>query len=169
MDATKHHSLAEPWTIWSHLSQASNPSWTLVSDYIQVATVDSVESVVGVIASIPSDVLENSHWFTMRHNVLPMYEDPHNINGGYFSYKVHSKDVKHVWSQLNYCLVSGQLAKDPAILRSITGVSISSKKKFCIIKIWLSTTQYQDPKTITDHHIAGLNMNGGMFGLHPIA
>jgi hypothetical protein len=168
MDAANHHPLVEPWTIWSRLP--SNTVWTgTVSDYIQIATVDTVEDVVGVLAAIPNDVLENTLWYTMRSHIMPLYEDPQNTNGGFFSYKVNCKDVRNVWNYLNYCLVCGQLMKDPAIMRTVTGLSISSKKKFCIVKIWMSTTLYQDPKSVMNHHIPGLNVDTGMFGLHPKA
>ena len=38
------------------------------------------------------------------------------------------------------------------------------KKNFCIIKIWFSNTNYQDPSVITD--IPNLNANGCLFKKH---
>ena len=158
------HPLCEPWTIWSHMP--SNPGWR-DKDYIQVATVRTVEEVVSHWAAVPDYVLENSLWFMMRQTVWPMYEDPMNTDGGYFSYKVNIRDVRRVWSAIVYSLVGNTLAKDPAVQANITGLSISSKKKFCIVKIWMSNTRFQNPSVITAK-IPGLDTNTGMFGLHPI-
>ena len=41
---------------------------------------------------------------------------------------------------------------------SVTGITISPKKSFCILRLWMSTLTFQNPRVITD--ISGLSVSG---------
>ena len=47
---------------------------------------------------------------------------------------------------------------------TITGISISPKKQFSVLKIWTSTKEYTDPKLIA--HIQGLSPSSCLFKSH---
>jgi hypothetical protein len=101
----------------------------------------------------------------MKQKINPLWEDPNNIEGGCFSYKVTNKFVFNTWKTLCYCIIGDTLSTNLDFNQTITGITISPKKNFCIVKIWVSTTKYKDPKIITAD-IPGLITNGCLFKKH---
>ena len=102
--------------------------------------------------------------FVMREGITPIWEDPKNRIGGCFSYKVANKQVYDVWTQLFYALCGETLTTDGSLSKHINGITISPKKNFCIIKIWLDTAQYQDANIIVS--IPNLLKQGCLFKKH---
>jgi hypothetical protein len=86
----------------------------------------------------------------MTDGVTPVWEDPKNRNGGCFSYKISNKNVYDVWRELTYVLVGESISSNPEFVKSVTGITISPKKNFCIIKIWLKNCDYQNPNVVTN-------------------
>lgn len=90
--------------------------------------------------------LNNNMFFLMRDDIEPNYEDPNNCNGGCFSFKYDINDIYKVWNTLSLYLVSEKISTHPD--NKITGITISTKKnlrkKFFIIKIWNSNSEYND-------------------------
>ena len=71
----------------------------------------------------------------MKENVIPIWEDPININGGCWSYKNFENQANELWEDLSVYLVTDNLC--PTIADNIVGLSISQKKNNnIIIKIW---------------------------------
>lgn len=50
----------------------------------------------------------------------------------------------HIWKSLVYALCGETLFVDKEVNSFANGLSISPKKTFCIIKIWLSSCQHKD-------------------------
>lgn len=156
------HKLQDNWTLWAHLPH--NTDWSLKS-YIQIYTVKSIEESIAITETVPSILVENCMLFLMKENVKPMWEDPQNRQGGCFSYKVANKTVYKVWKDLTYSLVGGTISKQNSFVNSVTGITISPKKNFCIIKIWMSNCNNQDPSVVTQD-IKGLISQGCLFKKH---
>ena len=102
--------------------------------------------------------------FVMRDGITPMWEDPKNRNGGCFSYKVSNKHVPEVWKNLFFGLCGESLCVKSEHSTYVNGITISPKKNFCIIKIWLSNTKLQDPNSIIS--IPNLLKQGCLFKMH---
>jgi hypothetical protein len=102
--------------------------------------------------------------FVMRSGITPMWEDKRNRNGGCFSYKVLNKHVYDIWKMLFYALCGETLCKDVKYAHMLNGITISPKKNFCIVKIWLSDCKLQDPSQIID--IPNLSTQGCLFKKH---
>jgi hypothetical protein len=100
----------------------------------------------------------------MKTGITPMWEDPQNRNGGCFSYKVSNKFVVDVWKHLFCYIGSNSLCIDSEKNKYINGLTISPKKNFCIIKIWLNTCKIQDPSVINS--IPNLSTQGCLFKKH---
>tara|TARA_A100001015_G_C14649078_1_gene578469 strand:- start:325 stop:705 length:381 start_codon:yes stop_codon:yes gene_type:complete len=79
--------------------------------------------------------------FVMKNNIKPIWEDTENAKGGCFSYKISLENVYDVWKKLNYYLLGETLIEDIDVLKSINGISISPKKNYCIIKLWINNTE----------------------------
>ena len=107
-----------------------------------------MEEVIALYNSIPPAMVKNCMLFLMRQNIKPMWEDPNNKAGGCFSFKVTNKNVPDVWKHVSYLLTGESLSTDKAFQDNITGITISPKKSFCILKIWMKSLDFQNPRVI---------------------
>jgi hypothetical protein len=155
------HELSDQWTLWAHLPH--NIDWSLNS-YIPIYTFTTIEETIAITESLPSILVENCMLFMMRKGINPIWEDPKNRNGGCFSYKVLNKNVSKSWSELTYRIVGGTISNNASFVKSVTGITISPKKNFCIIKIWMSNCDHQNPMSVSP--VKGLTSQGCLFKKH---
>jgi len=161
-EESSFHTLSKKWTLWAHLPH--NTDWSLKS-YIPISTFSTVEETLAVTETLPAVLVENCMLFLMCHDVKPIWEDPKNRNGGCFSYKVANKSVYKVWKDLAYVIVGGSISKQIGFVNGVTGITISPKKNFCIIKIWMSNCANQNPSAVTSD-VKGLVAQGCLFKKH---
>jgi hypothetical protein len=140
------HKLKYKWNLWAHLPQ--DPDWT-VKSYKKIYQFKTVEEAIAITESLPADLVKNCMLFIMRDGVTPMWEDPKNRNGGCFSYKVSNKNVFEVWRDLTYVLIGESISTNNVFVNSVTGITISPKKNFCIVKIWMTNCDHQNPVIVT--------------------
>ena len=157
----EHNLLSDRWTLWAHLPH--NTDWSIQS-YIKIYTFTTVEETIAVTETLPSILVENCMLFIMRQGVNPIWEDPKNRDGGCFSYKVLNKNVAKAWSELTYRIVGGSISTGTPFINSVTGITISPKKNFCIIKIWMTNCSHQNPSVVAP--IKGLQSQGCLFKKH---
>jgi hypothetical protein len=100
----------------------------------------------------------------MRRGITPQWEDPRNRTGGAFSFKVINRQVHEVWKLLFYALCGETLFEEENMNKHVNGITVSPKKNFCIIKIWLDTCQYQDPSSLIN--LPNLQKQGCLFKKH---
>jgi hypothetical protein len=150
------------WNAYYHLPQ--NKNWELSSYTLILGDIDCAEKVVSLCEAIHENIVKSCMMFVMRSNITPMWEDPKNRTGGCFSYKVSNKYVYEVWKKLFYHMCGETLTINPANSLHINGITISPKKNFCIVKIWLDTTTLQDPAIIV--RIPNLENQGCLFKKH---
>lgn len=114
-------------------------NWTYNS-YKTVTHISTVADFCHLNASIV-DKVHLGMFFLMREHIFPCWDDPENINGGCFSLKVSKQHVKSTWEDLAMRLVGETLLKEEFkdLWIDINGISISPKKNFCIVKIWLKS------------------------------
>ena len=156
------HQLANRWTLWAHLPH--NTDWSITS-YIPIATFTTVEDTLAVTETLPAILVENCMLFIMKEGIKPTWEDPKNRNGGCFSYKVSNKNVYKVWKDLTYVVAGETISKNTGFVSCVTGITISPKKNFCIIKIWMSDCSHQNPGVIT-LDVKGMTAQGCLFKKH---
>lgn len=139
--------LNDNWILWAHLPHDTN--WSLDS-YKKISKINYVEECIELYNNIPNIMIERCMLFLMREGINPLWEDEKNINGGCFSYKVLDNSIINTWKNLNYMTLGECLMKDETLSDNINGISISPKKNFSIVKIWLKTNMYQSPEIIND-------------------
>ena len=159
---TDHHQLSSKWTLWAHLPH--NVDWT-VKSYINVMTVSTVEEAIALVETLPNVLIENCMLFLMRDGIKPMWEDPKNRSGGCFSYKINNKAVAKVWKELSYVVVGDTISKQQKFANCVTGITISPKKSFCIVKIWMADCSNQNPELVTNE-LKGIVAQGCLFKKH---
>ena len=160
-DIGSRHNLQNKWVLWAHLPQDSD--WSFKS-YKKVHEFKTLEDAIVITDITPDPLIKSSMLFVMKEGIIPMWEDPKNRNGGCFSYKVSNKNVCDVWKELNYVLVGETISSESFFVNCVTGITISPKKNFCIIKIWLTDCSVQDPNIIIN--IPNLAKQGCLFKKH---
>ena len=156
------HLLSDNWTLWAHLPH--NIEWSLES-YIKIYEFTSVEETIAINELIPPILVENCMLFLMRKGIKPIWEDEKNCNGGCFSYKISNKNVSKIWKELCYLVVGGTISSNLNYVKCVNGITISPKKNFCIIKIWMSDCSNQNPDVVTNE-LKGLSSHGCLFKKH---
>lgn len=156
------HKLSDRWTLWAHLPH--NTDWS-INSYIKIYTFKTVEETATVIETLPAILVENCMLFLMRDGIKPTWEDPKNRNGGCFSYKVSNKNVYRVWKDLCYVVVGDTISKNMSFVNNLTGITISPKKNFCVIKIWMSDCKNQNPELVTSE-LKYISPQGCIFKKH---
>ena len=156
------HTLSDKWTLWAHLPHDTD--WSIGS-YKQIYTLTTVEETIAVTETLPDILVKNCMLFMMRQGIKPIWEDPKNRNGGCFSYKVSNKQVYTVWKELSYVLLGDSISKNSSFVANVNGITISPKKNFCIIKIWMSSCTFQNPYIVTTD-VKDLSSQGSLFKKH---
>ena len=155
------HLLSDKWVLWAHLPHDTD--WSLNS-YIKIITLNNVEEIISLINTIPEKLIKNCMLFLMREGINPTWEDKRNCKGGCFSFKVTNKHVVDVWNTLLQVITGETISTNNDFIKKVNGITISPKKAFCILKIWMSDVEYQNPKLIIP--IEGLAMHGCLFKKH---
>ena len=155
------YKLYDKWTLWAHLPHDTN--WTFDS-YIRILTFNSVHAIIMLLETIPDEMITNCMLFIMRDGIKPMWEDTKNKKGGCFSYKINNKNVSSIWKNLSYSLVGESLTENTSVRPCINGITISPKKNFCIIKIWMANCNFQNAGIIRE--LEGITAHGCLFKKH---
>jgi Eukaryotic initiation factor 4E len=154
--------LQVPWNYYYHLPNDKN--WNIDSYKLIMENISTLEQLIELNEKITDNIIKNCMLFIMRKGITPMWEDSHNRLGGSFSYKVTNKVVVQVWRKLMYLLCGYSLTIDPLHMDLVNGITISPKRGFCIIKIWMKNCTLQDPAIIIN--IDNLLRNGCLFKAH---
>ena len=154
--------LADKWDIYYHLPFCKN--WDLNSYVIIMKNVDTAEKLIAINDEIPEIAVKQCMLFVMKSGITPRWEDPQNKNGGCFSFKVPNKNVVSVWRTMLFSLCGETLFLDAKYNSLIAGITVSPKKNFCIVKIWMKNCTVQDPNLIVP--IPNLIVNGCLFRKH---
>ena len=156
------HKLSDKWTLWAHLPHDTD--WSIAS-YKKIFDFDTAEEAIILTETIPHKMTRNCMLFLMRNGITPMWEDPKNRDGGSFSYKVSNKIVPIVWREISYKLVGETITTAHSFQNAINGITISPKKNFCVIKVWMANCNSQD-STIIGEVAQGITNQGCLFKKH---
>jgi hypothetical protein len=161
--AVESHPLNGKWDLYYHLPHDKN--WELSSYRSILAGIDTAEQVVYLNEKAVSEyVVQHSMLFLMRRGITPMWEDAKNRDGGCFSFRVPNKCVYGIWKSLMYAAAGETLFTNRKYNEFMNGITISPKRNFCIIKIWMSNCENIDPNTISN--IPNLSKQGCLFKKH---
>ncbi len=135
------YNLKQKWILWYH--SIKNDKWDIGS-YDKLLIIHNLFDYQIINEYFKKNHYYNGMFFIMREGINPIWEDPHNRLGGYISFKIESKDIINQWDILiKNCILENLFVDENHI---INGISISPKKEFNIIKIWLKedVTDYKN-------------------------
>ncbi len=132
--------LNDLWTVYFH--DPSDTDWTNKS-YIRIGDIASVDDYWTHARSWGTQIYQGM-FFVMRDGIFPCWDDANNIDGGCLSIKVTKENMYEFWPNTFMKLIGETLLKDPYKnnqWKLINGISMSPKKHFCILKIWIKTPE----------------------------
>lgn len=129
--------LNDCWILYFH--DPSNNDWSAKS-YKVIHTISTVQDWIQVEKSF-STLWNGGMFFLMREHIQPMWEDPYNRSGGCLSFKVNKPEASLYWFHLGCKTIGETLCKNKEWSNKICGISISPKRNYCILRIWLSTPE----------------------------
>lgn len=154
--------LNNKWNLLYHLP--NNNKWELESYVKIINNIETADSILLLNEKISEVIVTNCMLFVMKDGITPLWEDPQNRKGGCFSYKILNKHVYDVWKQLFFLICGETLFSDEEYNKNVNGISVSPKKNFCIIKVWMKTTTKHDITKIS--RIQNLIANECIFKSH---
>ena len=140
--------LNDIWVLWYHLSSDNN--WNIDS-YKKITEISSVNETCHLTKNLNDTYICNCMFFLMKKGINPVWEDSNNINGGCFSLKIQNRLVYSMWNNLIYTIVGRTLFEDETHMDLVNGITISPKKYFCIIKIWMKNCDITDINLLKTH------------------
>ena len=155
------HLLNSKWTLWYHKSDDTD--WSLQS-YIKLASFSSIEEFSIVYNSLEAVHVQNAMLFLMRDKIPPIWESDENKDGGCFSFKIYRQDIYEAWNELSSMLIGEGILKDKINFSCVNGISISPKKTFSIIKIWLKNNENNEASKF--HEISKFNFQDAIYKKH---
>jgi len=128
------YKLNNEWNCWIHYQNDNN--WT-IDGYKNITKFINLKDTILFMENLDDNIIKKSMLFFMKDPILPLWESEDNINGGCFSYKINNNSIVDIFKTLLYKIVGNCITNDETLLKNINGISISPKKNFCIIKIWI--------------------------------
>ena len=133
--------LQDSWSLYFH--DPADECWDFATSYKHLCTISSVNDFLEMHAAF-RNLWSKAMFFVSRAHITPVWEDSHHIRGGCLSFKVMKNEVPLVWSELTSRLVGETLASAGA--ERVTTVSISPKRSYCILRIWVADETMQAPE-----------------------
>lgn len=137
--------LNDIWSLYFH--NPFNEDWTYQS-YIKIQDISSVHEFWQIHMMIEGKI-HNGIFFLFREYVFPCWDDENNVKGGCLSIKVLKQDMNKFWQDLCIKVLGETFLKEEYNNETnwnlINGISTSPKKYFCIIRIWVKSSDLGDP------------------------
>lgn len=140
--------LHDSWRLYFH--DAENENWEFES-YVPLATLSTVDDVADAQRALRA-LWAHGHFFLMREHILPLWEDEHNKRGGCLSYKVMRQEVPQAWFELMARVVGETVLAQPEAAgangkeawEGVCGISLSPKRNFSVLRLWVADPSMQD-------------------------
>jgi hypothetical protein len=132
------------WNLWYH---SEKDNWK-ISGYKKIYEIRTVRDFWKLYNNWDKlGGITMKHFFLMKNSINPIWEDPQNINGGCWSFKIQEDNAEELWEDLSIHLVCGHLC--PTIQEEVLGLSICLKKNnSTVIKIWNKNSKNNSLKLI---------------------
>lgn len=137
-ESIQDHYLPDTWTLYFHDPydiEWDNPSYKLIGN------ISTIEDFCRYFAAF-KQLFYKGMFFLMRADIMPRWEDELNTNGGCFSFKVMHNDLEDKWFSICASALSEHLGTDAKMSENINGISISPKKFFYIVRIWIKDKRF---------------------------
>ena len=132
------------WIVWYHYDK---DNWN-ASGFKQLYKINNIADLWKLYNNFQLiGGVTNKHLFIMKEGVLPVWEDPNNINGGCWSFKILEDHSAELWEDLSVALVCNKITSNDDIM----GLSICLKKNSnVVVKIWNKSSNNSSLKLLNN-------------------
>jgi len=119
----------------------------------QLGSVKTVQSFWSYFNNIPasSQLFPRMSYHLMKKGILPLWEDPNNIDGGHISVKIARKDTDRAWLILILAVIGEQFDSITNEEDDICGISVSIRRNESVISLWNSRVDNIDIPKLQCH------------------
>ena len=153
--------LKNKWVLWYH--SLKNKSWDNNS-YVKVIEIKSLLDYKLLEDIMRLNHLQNGMFFLMKNDIFPTWEDPKNRMGGCISFK-YDNNILNEWLKILLLCITENLSE---YNKEINGLSISPKKEFNILKIWIKDDS-KDYKTLIKQYEPFIKLDKCMYKKHELS
>ena len=153
--------LKNKWVLWYH--SLKNKSWDNNS-YVKVIEIKSLLDYKLLEDIMRINHLQNGMFFLMKNDIFPTWEDPKNRMGGCISFK-YDNNILNEWLKILLLCITDNLSEHN---KEINGLSISPKKEFNILKVWIKDDS-KDYKTLIKQYEPFIKLDKCMYKKHELS
>ena len=153
--------LKNKWVLWYH--SLKNKSWDNKS-YVKVIEIKSLLDYKLLEEIMRINHLQNGMFFLMKNDIFPTWEDPKNRMGGCISFK-YDNNILNEWLKILLLCITEELSD---YNKEINGLSISPKKEFNILKVWIKDDS-KDDKTLIKEYDPFMKLDKCMYKKHVLS
>ena len=119
------------WKLWFHNEKKN---WK-INGYNNLLEFNYLEEFIYFVNNYKLlDELLANHFFLMKNNIKPIWEDENNKNGGCISIKTNNFNAENIWNKLCFYIIGNTIENS----FNINGISICIKNlNYTIIHIWV--------------------------------
>ena len=142
-DSLEEYKLNGSWDLWYHSIEDNNLSNNSYKFLYKIRNLCDIKYLKD---NIQQNYLQNGMFFIMREDIFPTWEDPDNREGCSVSFKIPASKLHKEWNNFIERVLTEDILKDQSKIDEINGISISPKREFNILKLWLrnNTENYTD-------------------------
>ena len=155
------YKLNNKWTLWYH--SLKNKNWDNNS-YVKVIEIKSLLDYQLLKDVMRINHLQNGMFFLMKGDIFPTWEDPKNRMGGCISFK-YDNNILNEWLKILLLCITEELSD---YNKEINGLSISPKKEFNILKVWIKDDS-KDYKTLIKEYDPFMKLDKCMYKKHELS
>ena len=155
------YDLKNKWVLWYH--SLKNKSWHNKS-YIKVIEIKSLLDYKLLEEIMRINHLQNGMFFLMKNDIFPTWEDPKNRMGGCISFK-YDNNILNEWLKILLLCITENLSE---CNKEINGLSISPKKEFNILKVWIKNDE-KDYKILIKEYEPFMKLDKCMYKKHELS
>lgn len=143
--------LRDTWCLYFH--DPADDNWDFATSYKPLGTIATVEEFIAMQAAFQG-MWSKGMFFLSREHIMPIWEDQQHAKGGCLSFKGMKNELQPIWFDMTARLVGETLVSEAGAAAGfsaehITAVSISPKRSYCIIRIWVSEPEMRSPSYFT--------------------
>lgn len=125
------------WVLWCH--KLSSNDWSL-DGFEQLYTIRTVKDFWRIFSNLDQMGMEYMHFYLMKEDIKPTWEDKNNRDGGICSIKIDFQQASGIMEDLCSHMVTHFLLVNPHSIDEVNGIAfspkINSRNSFAIVKIW---------------------------------
>jgi len=131
-------------SVWNFYFHAIDEKSFAPETFKLIMKIRKIEDAFALVRKMPT--FESGMFFLIKDPYPPKWDDPSNINGGMWTYKINKSSVNETFERLIYLTITDNLCKDILQKDHINGISTSPKLHNVVVKIWTVNTEVKDAK-----------------------